>query len=144
GLLNTPMTLLLLLLGSFSIGALLYIIIPPQMIPFDKNGPQRYLLLSGLTLTIYLLRIFLLKMTGFVFSLREFVNSYLYILYTATGMASLLILIFLLTRLLAPPPLADMMVPALQATFLLFFVYQYARGIWYLVSTFQFPKIYLF
>src|SRR3546814_11429296 len=82
-----------------------------------------------MTLSVYLLRVFLLKMAGFVFGLREFVNSYLYVLYTATGMTSFLILIFLLTRLLGPPFLADLMVPALQATFLFFFVYQYTSGI---------------
>ncbi|HEY9561849.1 MAG TPA: DUF4271 domain-containing protein [Anseongella sp.] len=143
GLLNTPVTLLLLFLGSFSIGALLYIIIPSELLPPEFNSPQRYLLLSGMTLSVYLLRVFLLKMAGFVFGLREFVNSYLYVLYTATGMTSFLILIFLLTRLLGPPFLADLMVPALQATFLFFFVYQYTRGIWYLINTFQFPKFYL-
>lgn len=143
GLLNGPMTLLLLFLGSLSIGALLYFIIPQELLPFSYTGPARYLLLSGLTLLVYLLRVLLLKMTGFIFGLREFVNSYLYVLYTATGTVSLLILLFLLTRLLGPPPLAALMIPAMQATFLFFFVYQYTRGIWYLVNTFQFPKIYL-
>src|SRR3546814_15029558 len=75
GLLNTPVTLLLLFLGSFSIGALLYIIIPSELLPPEFNSPQRYLLLSGMTLSVYLLRVFLLKMAGFVFGLREFVNS---------------------------------------------------------------------
>lgn len=143
GLLNTPVTLLLLILGSLSIGALLYFIIPQELLPFSSTGPERYLLLSGLTLLVYLLRVLLLKMTGFIFGLRDFVNSYLYVLYTATGTVSLLILLFLLTRLLGPPALAALMIPAMQATFLFFFVYQYTRGIWYLVNTFQFPKIYL-
>src|SRR3546814_11971983 len=71
GLLNTPVTLLLLFLGSFSIGALLYIIIPSELLPPEFNSPQRYLLLSGMTLSVYLLRVFLLKMAGFAFGLRE-------------------------------------------------------------------------
>src|SRR3546814_14404207 len=75
GLLNTPVTLLLLFLGSFSIGALLYIIIPSELLPPEFNSPQRYLLLSGLTLSVYLLRVFLLQMAGFVFGLRGFVRS---------------------------------------------------------------------
>ncbi|WP_243699139.1 DUF4271 domain-containing protein [Anseongella ginsenosidimutans] len=143
GMLNTPAAFVLLLFGGLSIGALLYFIIPPEMLLFPYRGPELYFLFSGLTVLVYLARIFLLRMTGFIFGLREFVNSYLYILYTATGTISFLVLFFVLTRLLAPPSLAELAVPGMQLIFLLFFVYQYTRGIWYLVNTFQFPKIYL-
>lgn len=143
GMLNTPAAFLLLILAGLSIGGLLYFIIPGRLLPFPYRGPELYLLLSGISVLVYVLRIFLLKITGFIFGLREFVNSYLYILYTATGTVSLMIIIFLLFRLLGPPILAEMAIPAMQAIFLFFFVYQYTRGIWYLVITFQFPKIYL-
>lgn len=143
GMLNTPMAFMLLILGGLSIGALLYFILPHAQLPFPYRGPELYLFLSGLTVLVYLMRIFLLKMTAFIFGLREFVNSYLYVLYTATGTISFLILLLLFARLLAPPFLAELAIPALQLIFLLFFVYQYTRGVWYLVYTFQFPKIYL-
>lgn len=143
GMLNTPAAFMLLLFGGLSIGALLYFIIPPEILLFPYRGPELYFLLSGLTVLVYLARIFLLRTAGFIFGLKEFVNSYLYILYTATGTISFLILFFVLTRLLAPPALAELAIPGMQLIFLLFFVYQYTRGIWYLVNTFQFPKIYL-
>lgn len=143
GMLNSPAALLLLLLGGLSFGALLYFIVPSEQAPVPYKGPELYGFFAGLTILYFLTRVFLLRLTGFIFGLKEFVNSYLYILYTATGTASFLIPILVLARLLGPPALAGLSIPAMQIVFLLFFVYQYSRGIWYLVSTFQFPKIYL-
>ncbi|HYH55339.1 MAG TPA: DUF4271 domain-containing protein [Anseongella sp.] len=142
-LLNTPVSWLLLVLAALSVGGLLYFIIPPHLLPFSYTGPELYLTLAGLSALVYIIRICLLKITGFIFGIREFVNSYLYILYTTTGFISFLVIVFLVFKLLGPPALADMAIPAMQALFLFFFVYQYTRGVWYLVTTFQFPKIYL-
>ncbi|MFS8616894.1 MAG: DUF4271 domain-containing protein [Solitalea sp.] len=143
GMLNSQAALLILLLGGLSFGALLYFIVPSEQSPVPYKGPELYLFFAGLAILYFLTRVFLLRLTGFIFGPKEFVNSYLYILYTATGTASFLIPILVLARLLGPPALAGLSILAMQIVFLLFFVYQYARGIWYLVSTFQFPKIYL-
>lgn len=143
GMLISPMAILLLILGSLALGALLYFIVPPERLPVAYHGPERFFFFVGLTVAYFLGRVAILKLTAFIFGLKEYVNSYLYILITTTGTLSFVVLVLLLMRLLAPPSLIALSVQAMQIVLLFFFVYQYTRGIWYLVSTFEFPKIYL-
>lgn len=142
-ILHIPAFLILLILFGLVSGLTAYLGLQGENLSIPYRGAELLLLLSGLSVLLYLLKVALLKAAAFIFRIQEIVQSCLDIFHMMILGFSCFTLPVLILYVLGPPQLSTPMLYLLITVSVFFLAYLYGRTIFHTLSSFQFPKIYL-
>jgi hypothetical protein len=136
--------LLLFIQFGFTIGMFFYLMAKNQGQSFAANGFQSYLTISVIIIAMYVFKILLLRLLGFVFNIQKPVNEYVSILYLSYFNSSLLFMPLVVAFALSP--LTNSHIYMVISCFLvaMIFVFQFIRAGFNILSHYRFSKVYLF
>ncbi|MBW4890248.1 DUF4271 domain-containing protein [Mucilaginibacter sp. HMF5004] len=131
-------------LFGFTIGLYLYQLISYYRFGFSITGFQLFFILSVVVIALFILKILVLQVLGFIFDIGRVIKEYVSILYlTYFNIAFIflpIVVIFSLISAVFKPYLLAFSV----CLIILIFVVQYLRSTINIISKFRFHKIYLF
>lgn len=135
--------LLLFIQFGFTIGMFFYLVAQNQNLSFVASGFQSYVAISVLIIILYVFKILLLRLLGFVFSIQKPVNEYVSILYLSYFNSSLLFIPLVIAFALAPLKHNDFYVAIAIVLVAIIFVFQFIRAGINILSHYRFSKVYL-
>jgi len=131
-------------LFGFTIGLYLYQLIIYKQFDFDITGFELFFYLSVIVIALFILKILVLRILGFVFDIGRLVKEYISILYlTYFNIAFIFLPIVICFSLLSAGFRPYLFIFSL-CLLVLIFVIQYLRSTINIISKFRFQKIYLF
>ncbi len=134
----------LFLLFGLTFGLFLYQISSYYEIFYRVSGIQLFILLSLLIIAIFAVKLLILKFIGFIFNISKMVSEYITILcLTYFNITFVFLPVALCFSLLAAKFIPYVLMLALVIVVIIF-IWQYLRSSVNIISTFQFPKFYLF
>lgn len=136
--------LLLFIQFGFTIGMFFYLIAKNQNQNFAGNGFQSYLTISIVIITLYVFKILLLRLLGFIFNIQKPVNEYVSILYLSYFNSSLLFMPLVVAFALSPLRNSHIYIVVSIVLISLIFVFQFIRAGINILSHYRFSKVYLF
>ncbi len=144
GLLSSWAFLGLLLLFGSTFGLFLYQISSYYEIFYRISGIQLFFALSLLIIALFVVKLLILKFIGFIFNISKIVSEYITTLYlTYFNITFVFLPVALCFSLLSANFIPYMLVLALIIVVIIF-IWQYLRSSVNIISSFQFPKFYLF
>ncbi len=144
GLLSSWAFIGLFLLFGLTFGLFLYQISSYYEIFYRISGFQLFVALSLMIIAIFVVKLLLLKFIGFIFNISKVVSEYITTLYlTYFNITFVFLPVTLCFSLLAAAYIPYILILAL-ITVGVIFIWQYLRSSVNIISTFQFPKFYLF
>ena len=144
GLLSSWAFIGLFLLFGLTFGLFLYQISSYYEVFYTISGFQLFLALSLLIIILFTIKLLILKFIGFVFNISKVVSEYITTLYlTYFNITFVFLPVTLCFSLLAATYIPYILTLAL-VTVVVIFIWQYLRSSVNIISTFQFPKFYLF
>lgn len=136
--------LLLFIQFGFTIGMFFYLVAKNQDQNFASNGFQSYLTISIIIISLYVLKILLLRLLGFVFNVQKPVNEYVSILYLSYFNSSLLFMPLVVAFALSPLKNSHVYIVISIILIFMIFVFQFIRAGINILSHYRFSKVYLF
>jgi hypothetical protein len=136
--------LFLYLLFGFTIGMFLYLSGKYFQLEYNYRGFEWFLVLSGLVIGLFTLKIFVLKILGFFFGVQKLVKEYVTILYLSYFNSALIFLPLILAYSLTPNRYAGIFSYIAILCIIVVFVFQFLRAGTSVVSNYHFSKFYLF
>ncbi|NCD71571.1 DUF4271 domain-containing protein [Mucilaginibacter agri] len=144
GLLSSWAFIGLFLLFGLTFGLFLYQISSYYEIFYRISGIQLFVSLSLLIIAIFAVKLLLLRFIGFIFNISKIVSEYITTLYlTYFNITFVFLPVALCFSLLTAKYIPYMLALALIIVVIIF-IWQYLRSSVNIISTFQFPKFYLF
>ncbi|RZJ75569.1 MAG: DUF4271 domain-containing protein, partial [Flavobacterium sp.] len=136
--------LLLFVQFGFTLGMFFYLVAQQQELNYVANGFQFFLTISVVIIILYVLKIVLLRLLGFIFDVQKPVNEYISILYLSYFNASLLFMPLVLAFALSPLKNGKLYIAIAIVLLLIIFVFQFIRAAINILSQYRFSKVYLF
>ncbi|SFT27217.1 protein of unknown function [Mucilaginibacter polytrichastri] len=144
GLLSSWAFIGLFLLFGLTFGLFLYQISSYYEIFYRISGIQLFISLSILIIALFAVKLLILRFIGFIFNISKVVAEYITTLYlTYFNITFVFLPVSLCFSLLAAKYIPYMLVVVLVIVVIIF-IWQYLRSSVNIISTFQFPKFYLF
>jgi hypothetical protein len=138
-----PFMLLFVLFG-FTIGMYLYLIGSYLQLSYAFSGLEWYVILSLLIMGLLILKVYVLRILGYVLLVQKAVRVYTSILFLSYFHAALLFLPLIVAFSLSSSAHAVLFIYAGMAITLFITVFQAIRGVIHVLSHYQFSKLYLF
>jgi hypothetical protein len=144
GLLSSWAFIGLFLLFGLTFGLFLYQISSYYEIFYRISGIQLFISLSLLIIALFAVKLLILRFIGFIFNISKVVSEYITTLYlTYFNITFVFLPVALCFSLLSANFIPYMLILALIIVVIIF-IWQYLRSSVNIISTFQFPKFYLF
>ncbi|RZL44631.1 MAG: DUF4271 domain-containing protein [Pedobacter sp.] len=135
--------LLLFIQFGFTIGMFFYLVAQNQNQNFVAGGFQSFLTISVLIIVLYVAKILLLRLLGYVFNVQKPVNEYVSILYLSYFNSSLLFIPLVIAFALSPLKYGDFYIAIAMVLVGIIFVFQFIRAGINILSHYRFSKVYL-
>lgn len=142
-LFNSWPFLMLFIQFGFTIGMFFYLVAQYQKFDIVKNGFQFFLTISVLIIVLYVLKILLLRLLGFVFNIQKPIKEYVSILYLSYFNTSLLFMPLVIAFALSPLKYGSVYVSMAIVLIAIIFVFQFIRAGVNILSDYRFSKVYL-
>ncbi|WP_233165637.1 DUF4271 domain-containing protein [Pedobacter sp. ASV12] len=136
--------LLLFVQFGFTIGMFFYLAAQYQQLNYVANGFQFFVTISVVVIVLYVLKILLLRLLGYVFNIQKPVNEYVSILYLSYFNASLLFIPLVIAFALSPLKYGAYYIAIAIILLVVVFVFQFIRAGINILSHYRFSKMYLF
>jgi hypothetical protein len=136
--------LLLFIQFGFTIGMFFYLLARYRNIPQAQDGFVFFIWISVAVIVLYLLKIVVLRVIGFVFDISRPVHQYISILYLSYFNTSLLFVPVIIAFALSPAKYSSVYTVIGVSALILIFVFQFIRAAVNILSQYRFPKLYLF
>lgn len=138
-----PFFLLFIQFG-FTIGLFFYLVATYKKLNYAGGGFQFFLTLSVLIIILYVFKILLLKLMGYIFGILKPVNEYVSILYLSYFNAALLFIPLVVAFALSPLKYGELYISLALILLGIIFIFQFFRASVNILSHYRFPKVYLF
>lgn len=135
--------LLLFIQFGFTIGMFFYLVAKNQDKSLVANGFQSYLTISIIIVILYILKILILRILGFVFNVQKPINEYVSILYLSYFNSSLLFIPLVVAFALSPVKHSNFYIVIALVLVCVIFVFQFIRAGINILSHYRFSKVYL-
>jgi hypothetical protein len=136
--------LLLFIQFGFIIGMFFYLMAHYRQIDNADKGFQFYLTISILIIGLYVFKIIVLRLLGYLFNVQKPVNEYVSILYLSYFNASLLFMPLVIAFALSPLKYGTFYIAMAGVLLVIIFVFQFIRAGINILSHYRFSKVYLF
>ncbi len=136
--------LLLFVQFGFTIGMFFFLMAQYKKIDDVAQGFQFYVTISILIIVLYVLKIIVLRLLGYVFNVQKPVNEYISILYLSYFNASLLFMPLVVAFALSPLKYGVFYIAIATILLAIIFVFQFIRAGINILSHYRFSKVYLF
>ncbi len=136
--------LLLFVQFGFTIGMFFYLVAQYKAIDDVAHGFQFYVTISILIIVLYVLKIVVLRLLGYVFNVQKPVNEYVSILYLSYFNASLLFMPLVVAFALSPLKYGVFYMAIATILLAIIFIFQFIRAGINILSHHRFSKVYLF
>lgn len=133
----------LYLLFGLTIGMFLYLASNYLHLNGSYSGIQWYLILSCSIIILFTCKIVALRILGFFFGIQKLVKTYISILYLSYFNLAIIFLPLVIVFSLTPYKYSELLSYIAFFIILLTFVFQFIRAGINILSTYQFPKVYL-
>ncbi|MFD0939854.1 DUF4271 domain-containing protein [Pedobacter boryungensis] len=136
--------LLLFVQFGFTIGMFFYLVAQYQKLDYVRNGFQFFVTISVVIIVLYVLKILLLRVLGYIFNIQKPVHEYVSILYLSYFNASLLFTPLVIAFALSPIKYGSFYIATAIILIVVIFVFQFIRAGVNILSHYRFSKVYLF
>ncbi|WP_133578097.1 DUF4271 domain-containing protein [Pedobacter metabolipauper] len=136
--------LLLFIQFGFTVGMFFYLVSQFYHITFAGSGFKFYLSISGLIVTLYIFKIIILRLLGYLFNVQKPVNEYVTILYLSYFNLSLVFIPLVIAFALSPLKYGPYYIAISFILLGIIFVFQFIRAGVNILSNYRFSKVYLF
>lgn len=136
--------LLLFVQFGFTVGMFFYLVSQYYHIAFPGTGFQFYLSISILIIVLYIFKIVILRVLGYLFNIQKPVNEYVTILYLSYFNLSLVFIPLVIAFALSPLKYGPYYIAASFILLGVIFAFQFIRAGVNILSHNRFPKVYLF
>lgn len=136
--------LLLFVQFGFTVGMFFYLVSQFYHISFPGTGFQFYISISVLIVVLYILKIVILRLLGYLFNLQKPVNEYVVILYLSYFNLSLVFIPLVIAFALSPLKYGPYYIAVSFVLLCIIFAFQFIRAGVNILSHHRFSKIYLF
>ncbi|MEJ7778300.1 MAG: DUF4271 domain-containing protein [Daejeonella sp.] len=137
-----PFVFLYVLFGLI-IGMYLYLSGKYLQLSYSVDGFELYLLLSAAVISLFTIKIVILRLLGFLFDIRRLVREYVTILYLSYFNTALIFLPLIIAFSLTPSRYAGVYGYIGIIMLIALFILQFFRAGANILSTYRFPKVYL-
>lgn len=129
---------------GFTIGLFCYLVAIYKGVNSANNGLQFFLTVSILIIVLYVFKLILLRLLGFVFHIQKPVNEYISTLCLSYFNAGLLFIPLVVAFALSPVKYGSIYLAIAVVLLIVIFVFQFIRASINILSHYKFPKVYLF
>ncbi|WP_316746377.1 DUF4271 domain-containing protein [Pedobacter gandavensis] len=136
--------LLLFVQFGFTLGMFFYLVSQYYHLSFVSSGFQFYLSISILIVVLYVVKILILRLLGYLFEVQKAVNEYVSILYLSYFNLSLVFIPLVIAFALSPLRYGSYYVVASFVLLAIIFIFQFIRAGINILSHYRFSKVYLF
>lgn len=136
--------LLLFIQFGFTVGMFFYLVSQFYNIAFSGTGFQFYLSISVLIVMLYILKIVILRMLGYLFNIQKPISEYITILYLSYFNLSLLFIPLVVAFALSPLKYGPYYIAISMILLITVFAFQFIRAGLNILSHHRFSKVYLF
>jgi hypothetical protein len=136
--------LLLFVQFGFTVGMFFYLVSQFYHISFPGTGFQFYISISVLIIVLYIFKIVILRLLGYLFNLQKPVNEYVVILYLSYFNLSLVFIPLVIAFALSPLKYGPYYIAVSFVLLCIIFAFQFIRAGVNILSHHRFSKIYLF
>ncbi|TKC07428.1 DUF4271 domain-containing protein [Pedobacter frigoris] len=136
--------LLLFVQFGFTVGMFFYLVSQFYGIAFSGSGFQFYLSISILIVILYIFKIIILRLLGYLFNIQKPVNEYVTILYLSYFNLSLVFIPLVIAFALSPLKYGPYYIAISFVLLIMIFVFQFIRAGVNILSHHRFSKVYLF
>lgn len=136
--------LLLFVQFGFTIGMFFYLVTQYYHMSFADTGFQFYVSISILIVVLYILKIVLLRLLGYLFNIQKPVNEYVSILYLSYFNIALMFIPLVIAFALSPLKYGPYYIAISFILLAIVFVFQFIRAGVNILSHYRFSKVYLF
>lgn len=136
--------LLLFVQFGFTIGMFFYLVTQYYHLSFSDSGFRFYVSISVLIVVLYVLKIVLLRLLGYLFSIQKAVNEYVSILYLSYFNIALMFIPLVIAFALSPLKYGPYYIAISFILLIIVFVFQFIRAGVNILSHYRFSKVYLF
>jgi len=143
-LFNSWPFLLLFVQFGFTIGMFFYLVSQFYQVSFADSGFKFYISISILIVLLYMIKIIILRLLGYMFNVQKAVNEYVSILYLSYFNMALIFIPLVVAFALSPLAYGPYYVAISFILIGLIFVFQFIRATVNILSHYRFPKVYLF
>ncbi|MEO6524203.1 MAG: DUF4271 domain-containing protein [Mucilaginibacter sp.] len=134
----------LFLLFGFTMGMYIYQIIKYYNAAYSISGFQLFMACSVLVIVLFVLKIMVLRVLGFIFNIHKLIREYISILYLTYFNLAFIFLPVIICFSLLPSVITPYLLKVSIAIIAIVMLIQYTRSILNIISNFTFHKIYLF
>ncbi|WEK18969.1 MAG: DUF4271 domain-containing protein [Candidatus Pedobacter colombiensis] len=136
--------LLLFAQFGFTIGMFFYLVTQYYHMSFADSGFRFYLSISISIVVLYVLKIVLLRLLGYLFNIQKAVNEYVSILYLSYFNIALMFIPLVIAFALSPLTYGPYYIAISFILLTIVFVFQFIRAGVNILSHYRFSKVYLF
>ncbi|MCX2450582.1 DUF4271 domain-containing protein [Pedobacter sp. PLR] len=136
--------LLLFVQFGFTLGMFFYLVSQYYHLAFVSSGFQFYVSISILIVVLYVVKILILRLLGYLFEVQKAVNEYVSILYLSYFNLSLVFIPLVIAFALSPLRYGAYYVVASFVLLAIIFIFQFIRAGINILSHYRFSKVYLF
>jgi len=136
--------LLLFLQFGFTVGMFFYLVSQFYHISFPGTGFQFYISISVLIVVLYIFKIVILRILGYLFNVQKPVNEYVTILYLSYFNLSLVFIPLVIAFALSPLKYGPYYIAISFVLLCIIFAFQFIRAGVNILSHYRFSKVYLF
>ncbi|MDR6784007.1 hypothetical protein ABIE26_002604 [Pedobacter africanus] len=136
--------LLLFVQFGFTIGMFFYLVTQYYHMSFADTGFRFYVSISLLIVVLYVLKIVLLRLLGYLFNVQKAVNEYVSILYLSYFNIALMFIPLVIAFALSPLKYGPYYIAISFILLTIVFVFQFIRAGVNILSHYRFSKVYLF
>lgn len=136
--------LLLFVQFGFTIGMFFYLVTQYYHMSFADSGFKFYLSISFLIVMLYVLKIVLLRLVGYLFNIQRAINEYVSILYLSYFNIAMLFIPLVIAFALSPLRYGRYYVVLAFIILIIVFAFQFIRAGVNILSHYRFSKVYLF
>ena len=136
--------LLLFVQFGFTIGMFFYLVTQYYHMSFADSGFRFYVSISLLIVVLYVLKIVLLRLLGYLFDVQKAVNEYVSILYLSYFNIALMFIPLVIAFALSPVKYGPYYIAISFILLTIVFVFQFIRAGVNILSHYRFSKVYLF
>jgi hypothetical protein len=131
------------ILFGFTIAMFLYLSGKYLLIEYEFDGFDWFLILTGIVIGLFSLKIVVLRILAFLFDLEKMVKEYTSILYLSYFNAAIIFLPLIVAFSLTPYRFADIFSYLAIIMVAFIFIFQFIRAGALILTNYQFPKVYL-
>jgi hypothetical protein len=134
----------LFLLFGLTIGLFIYQVTQHYGAAFSISGFQLFIACAIIVIVVFIVKILVLRVLGFIFDIPKMVNEYISVLYLSYFNLTFIFLPLVICFCLFPAPFIPALLGISAAIVVTVVLIQSVRSILNIISNFTFPKIYLF